>query len=301
MSFLFEILSGRTSSFTRFSKFISLFWALVLISIALVFDESDSAIVIIGLQIASFTYGGLLGLFLLTKFKKKFHVISLIAGLCSSLVIVFYLKHIGLAWTWFIMVSAFINVLVCNIVDLFINHRNGKILFFPVGLISLWIFYALVSTKQNKILEHDSKLLQTILNQVDKKYADIINDPNKYKFQLMYTKINRDKNNHPEFISHSFGVKPEKYFYPASTIKLQVAALALEKLNQTPSIDKDTYLKIKAGFGSLEGVTVDTTAKKVFLQLVIIYINYLLYQITMLLIDFMNILAQAILTPECGN
>ena len=78
----------------------------------------------------------------------------------------------------------------------------------------------------------------------------------------MYTKINRDKNNHPEFISHSFGVKPEKYFYPASTIKLQVAALALEKLNQTPSIDKDTYLKIKAGFGSLEGVTVDNTAKK---------------------------------------
>ena len=246
----------------RFSKFISLFWALVLISIALVFDESDSAIVIIGLQIASFTYGGLLGLFLLTKFKKKFHVISLIAGLCSSLVIVFYLKHIGLAWTWFIMVSAFINVLICNIVDLFINHRNGKVLFLPVVLISLWIFYALVSTKQNKILEHDSKLLQTILNQVDKKYADIINDPNKYKFQLMYTKINRDKNNHPEFISHSFGVKPEKYFYPASTIKLQVAALALEKLNQTPSIDKDTYIKIKAGFGSLEGVTVDNTAKK---------------------------------------
>ena len=69
----------------------------------------------------------------------------------------------------------------------------------------------------------------------------------------MYTKINRDKNNQPEFISHSFGIAPEKYFYPASTIKLQVAALSLEKLNQTPSVNKDTYLKIKDGFESLKG------------------------------------------------
>ena len=245
----------------RFSKIVSLFWAFVLIGIALIFDESDSAIVIIGLQIASFTYGGLLGLFLLTKFRKKFHLISLISGLLSSLLIVFYLKHIGLAWTWFIMVSAFINVLVCNIVDLFINHRNDKVLLIPVGLIALWIFYALSGPKQNKIPEHDSKVLMAILNHVDKKYVDIINNPEQYKFQLMYTKINRDKNNQPEFISHSFGVAPEKYFYPASTIKLQVAALSLEKLNQTPSINKDTYLKIKDGFESLKGVTVDSTAK----------------------------------------
>ena len=245
----------------RFSRLVSLFWAFVLIGIALVFDESDSAIVIIGLQIASFTYGGLLGLFLLTKFRKKFHAISLVSGLLSSLLIVFYLKYIGLAWTWFIMVSAFINVLVCNIVDLYIFHRKGKILLIPLSLVALWIFFGLLGTKQNKIPEHDSKVLKTILNQVDRKYINIINNPEKYKFQLMYTKIDRDKNNQPEFTSHSFGIAPEKYFYPASTIKLQIAALSLEKLNRTPSIDKDTYLKIKAGFGSLQGVAVDTTAK----------------------------------------
>ena len=245
----------------RFSKLISLFWAFVLISIALVFDESDSAIVIIGLQIASFTYGGLLGLFLLTKFKKKFHVISLLSGLLSSLLIVFYLKQIGLAWTWFIMVSACINVLVCNIVDLFVHHKNGKMLLLPVTLFGLWIFYTSGSVNQNKMQGGDSKLLKTILNNVDKKYLNIIKDPKEYKFQLMYTKIDRDKNNQPEFTSHSFGVTEDKYFYPASTIKLQVAALSLEKLNQIASIDKDTFLKIQPGFGSLEGETVDSTAK----------------------------------------
>ena len=73
------------------SQIISLIWGLVLIGIALLFDESDSAIVIVGLQIASFTYGGLLGLFLLSKINRKFHPISLVTGLIASFLIVFYL------------------------------------------------------------------------------------------------------------------------------------------------------------------------------------------------------------------
>jgi Na+/proline symporter len=54
------------------SRIISGIWALILIGIALLFDEGDSAIVILGLQIASFTYGGLLGLFILSKMKRDF-------------------------------------------------------------------------------------------------------------------------------------------------------------------------------------------------------------------------------------
>ena len=60
----------RVKSSLLMSRLISVFWAVVLIVIALVFDESDSAIVIIGLQIASFTYG-LLGLFLLVRWRKN--------------------------------------------------------------------------------------------------------------------------------------------------------------------------------------------------------------------------------------
>lgn len=92
------------------SRIVSGIWAMVLIGIALVFDEGDSAIVIMGLTIASFTYGGLLGLFLLSKFEQSFRPISLIIGLISSCLIVFYLKQIGLAWTWFIMVSVLVNM-----------------------------------------------------------------------------------------------------------------------------------------------------------------------------------------------
>jgi hypothetical protein len=92
-------------------------WAVILIGIALIFDEGDTAIVVMGLQIASFTYGGLLGLFLLSKFDQSFHTASLIVGLILSCLIVFYLKQIGLAWTWFILVSVTVNIMVTMILD----------------------------------------------------------------------------------------------------------------------------------------------------------------------------------------
>ena len=94
-----------------FSRLVSLAWGIVLISIALLFDEGDSAIIIVGLQIASFTYGALLGLFLLSKFQHDFLPISLIFGLVLSVVTVFILKQNEFAWTTFIFISVFINVL----------------------------------------------------------------------------------------------------------------------------------------------------------------------------------------------
>ena len=94
------------------SQLVGFLCGLVLILIALLFDESDSAIVIVGLQIASFTYGGLLGLFLLSRFKTNFHNSSLICGLIFSFLIVFYLKSIELPWTWFIAFSVIVNIIV---------------------------------------------------------------------------------------------------------------------------------------------------------------------------------------------
>lgn len=103
------------------SRFISLFWAVVLMGIALIFDEGNTAIVILGLQIASFTYGGLLGLFILSRQKARYTSGILIVGLLSSLLIVLYLKQTGLAWTWFIACAVAVNVAVVNLI-----HYSGR-------------------------------------------------------------------------------------------------------------------------------------------------------------------------------
>ena len=104
------------------SQWVSLIWGVILIAIALLFDESDSAIVIIGLQIASFTNGGLLGLFLLSRMKRSFRSESLIVGLVASFGIVFYLNQIGIAWTWFIGVAVVVNFTVTHIVNLVFDN-----------------------------------------------------------------------------------------------------------------------------------------------------------------------------------
>jgi Na+/proline symporter len=103
-----DIMGGRAS--LTLSRIISFVWAVVLIVIALMFDESDKAIVMVGLEIASFTYGGLLGLFLLSKSRKSFRPPSLVTGLLASMLVVFVLKHFGLAWTWYIAISVTVNL-----------------------------------------------------------------------------------------------------------------------------------------------------------------------------------------------
>lgn len=115
-------LGGKVS--IQKSRLISLGWAIVLIGIALVFDESDKAIVVMGLEIASFTYGGLLGLFLLSKIDREFAPASLITGLIASMLIVFVLKNAGLAWTWFIGFSVLTNLAVVYLINELIKLKR---------------------------------------------------------------------------------------------------------------------------------------------------------------------------------
>lgn len=49
--------------------------------------------------------------------------------------------------------------------------------------------------------------------------------------QIVYTKIDRDTANFPTFTNYYFNINHQNYFYPASTVKMPLAFLSLEKLN----------------------------------------------------------------------
>lgn len=53
-----------------------------------------------------------------------------------------------------------------------------------------------------------------------------------YELQIRYIKIDRDEVGNPILTSYEFRVDDTTYFYPASTVKMPVAFLALEKLNK---------------------------------------------------------------------
>ena len=61
---------------------------------------------------------------------------------------------------------------------------------------------------------------------------NVLQNPETYQVQILYTQIDRDENNLPSFKDFDFRLDDNKYFYPASTVKLPVAILALEWLGE---------------------------------------------------------------------
>jgi len=113
-------------------------WAILLILLALFFDEGNTAVVVLGLKIASFTYGGLLSLFILSLSEKEFSIPVIIIGLFSSLATVFFLQWLGVAWTWFIGIAVILNLLVVYGLH-FAGLKKG------IGMIAILLIFGYVS------------------------------------------------------------------------------------------------------------------------------------------------------------
>lgn len=86
--------------------------------------------------------------------------------------------------------------------------------------------------------------LQAFLTSQPGRFATVMQNPEKFRVQIMYTQINRDAANKPSFNTYTYHVDPSVYFYPASTVKLPTAALALEKINSLKplGINRDTTM-----------------------------------------------------------
>ncbi|MEI3798442.1 MULTISPECIES: serine hydrolase [unclassified Chitinophaga] len=84
--------------------------------------------------------------------------------------------------------------------------------------------------------------LEALLKSQKSRLGAVFSDPSSYRLQVIFTRIDRDEQQQPHFSDYYYGVSPETYFYPASTVKLPAVALALEKLNdlQIPGLDRNT-------------------------------------------------------------
>jgi len=78
----------------------------------------------------------------------------------------------------------------------------------------------------------DTIFLKKLMEAKPELFGKILNHPNKNEVQLMYTQVNRDKNNQPSFKTYTYNLNAKRYFYPASTVKLAAVIFALEKVNE---------------------------------------------------------------------
>lgn len=66
-----------------------------------------------------------------------------------------------------------------------------------------------------------------------------------HELQVLYTQIDRNEDNEPAFKTFSWNADDHRYFYPASTVKLPAAILALERLEALGinGLDQDTAMR----------------------------------------------------------
>jgi hypothetical protein len=119
--------------------------------------------------------------------------------------------------------------------------------------IMMWTFAGLA---QDVVFEKSFKQSSTL-------FKKVISNLEQYEVQIIYSQIDRDQNGTPSLISHQFNVDKNRYFYPASTVKMPVACYALEKLNEMNDarITQNTPIAFGANLPPQYPFLVDTTAK----------------------------------------
>jgi len=128
-----------------------------------------------------------------------------------------------------------------------------RVLFF----LSVFVF---VSFTQNK--KEDENLLENLLKQNEATFHTVLENPAKFRIQIIYTKIDKLKNGKTTLSTYTYHVNAKKYFYPASTVKLPAALLTLEKLNQLSikGLTKDTPLRIDSTYSGQTKVEYDSSS-----------------------------------------
>ena len=109
----------------------------------------------------------------------------------------------------------------------------------------------------------NSPILTSILEKASASPAQqVLKVPDTYRLQIIYTQIDRNKKGEPRFTYHTFLVDPDKYFNPASMVKMPLAFLAMEKLNQLSNteLNRDTRIMFDSSYPRQVAMRKDASA-----------------------------------------
>ncbi|CCH03102.1 hypothetical protein FAES_5103 [Fibrella aestuarina BUZ 2] len=113
---------------------------------------------------------------------------------------------------------------------------------------------------QSPNLGKTDKLLADLLASRPDQFSAVLAHPERHDVQIIYTQIDRDAQNRPSFRTFQYRVDKDRYFYPASTVKLPAVLMALEKLNKL-GIPRDTPMITDSAYSGQKRVWRDTTAR----------------------------------------
>lgn len=135
-------------------------------------------------------------------------------------------------------------------------------MFFPMKKLLFFLSIVFLISCNSPLIE-DELFLQNLMKRNPTEFDSILSNDS-LEVQIIYTQINRDSINRPNFKSFYYHVDSTNYFYPASTVKLPQVLLALEKINELRStgsrLDKYTAMYHDSVYQGQQTVKWDTTA-----------------------------------------
>jgi hypothetical protein len=108
-----------------------------------------------------------------------------------------------------------------------LKQYKKRILLLLLGVLSSIASFSQFSFSENTY----SPLLDSLMKTNPGFFEAYYNFGNYYRIQIIYTQIDRDEKGNPTFINHTWRLKPEEYFNPASFVKVPAAIFAMEKVN----------------------------------------------------------------------
>lgn len=93
-------------------------------------------------------------------------------------------------------------------------------------------------------------LLDSLLKVNAGRFVPVFSDPEAFNLQILYTSIHRATGGKVTYTEHRFNLDQGSYFYPASTVKLPVAILALQRLRELnrPGLDRNSTMVTDAAY-----------------------------------------------------
>jgi Na+/pantothenate symporter len=125
---LFQPVFGNINNGLFISRVITVFWAALLVLSAIFFMDTSTAVVELALSIASFTYGGLLGTFLLGLLVKNARQVNALIGFTLGIIVMIFVIYFKIAaWTWFTPIGVAVTLLTGYLTSLFRKEETQEV------------------------------------------------------------------------------------------------------------------------------------------------------------------------------
>lgn len=118
-------LSERSDSI-RVSRLLMIAYCIIFISFGIFFSDTDNPVIELGLGIAGFTYGGLLGAFIVGKFSKV-STKAAFAGLFGCVLIMAgIITQTSIAWPWYTLIGIVIFYCMSTLTNLAVRWTDAR-------------------------------------------------------------------------------------------------------------------------------------------------------------------------------